>query len=53
VRFGLGLSAQHRPDAWLMNPHAALSTLERQQALFRDGRREAGQPPAAEVPLIS
>jgi alkanesulfonate monooxygenase SsuD/methylene tetrahydromethanopterin reductase-like flavin-dependent oxidoreductase (luciferase family) len=39
-------------DAWLMNPHATLATLERQQALFRAARQELGRPPAAEVPLI-
>ena len=39
-------------DAWLMNPHTTLATLERQQALFRATRRELGRPPAAEVPLV-
>src|SRR5205807_3273769 len=39
-------------DAWLMNPHATLPTLERQQALFRATRRELGRPPALETPLI-
>ncbi len=39
-------------DAWLMNPHAALDTLVRQQALFQQTRSEAGLPPAAETPLI-
>ncbi len=39
-------------DAWLMNPHATLPTLERQLALFRDTRRELGRPPARDVPLI-
>jgi alkanesulfonate monooxygenase SsuD/methylene tetrahydromethanopterin reductase-like flavin-dependent oxidoreductase (luciferase family) len=39
-------------DAWLMNPHAALDTLTRQQALFRAARQEAGLPPAAEIPLV-
>lgn len=39
-------------DAWLMNPHATLATLERQLALFHDTRRALGRPPAAEVPLI-
>jgi alkanesulfonate monooxygenase SsuD/methylene tetrahydromethanopterin reductase-like flavin-dependent oxidoreductase (luciferase family) len=39
-------------DAWLMNPHTTLPTLERQQALFRDTRRELGRPPATETPLI-
>jgi alkanesulfonate monooxygenase SsuD/methylene tetrahydromethanopterin reductase-like flavin-dependent oxidoreductase (luciferase family) len=44
--------AARRADAWLMNPHATLATLERQQALFRETRRALGRPPAAEVPLI-
>jgi alkanesulfonate monooxygenase SsuD/methylene tetrahydromethanopterin reductase-like flavin-dependent oxidoreductase (luciferase family) len=39
-------------DAWLMNPHATLATLERQLELFRTTRREAGRPAAAETPLI-
>jgi alkanesulfonate monooxygenase SsuD/methylene tetrahydromethanopterin reductase-like flavin-dependent oxidoreductase (luciferase family) len=39
-------------DAWLMNPHSTLDTLERQLALFRATRVEAGRPPAAEIPLI-
>ncbi len=39
-------------DAWLMNPHTTLSTLERQQALFRTRRRALGRAPATETPLI-
>ncbi len=39
-------------DAWLMNPHTTLSTLERQLALFREARAAAGRPPAREIPLI-
>jgi alkanesulfonate monooxygenase SsuD/methylene tetrahydromethanopterin reductase-like flavin-dependent oxidoreductase (luciferase family) len=39
-------------DAWMMNPHATLPTLERQQALFRTTRRELGRPAATETPLI-
>src|SRR5439155_1247517 len=39
-------------DGWLMNPHATLSTLERQQALFRSTRRDLGRPAATETPLI-
>jgi alkanesulfonate monooxygenase SsuD/methylene tetrahydromethanopterin reductase-like flavin-dependent oxidoreductase (luciferase family) len=39
-------------DAWLMNPHATLPTLERQLALFRDTRRQLGRPPGADTPLI-
>jgi len=39
-------------DAWLMNPHTTLETLERQVALFHETRRALGKPPAAEIPLI-
>jgi len=39
-------------DAWLMNPHATLETLERQLTLFRETRKTLGKPPAAEIPLI-
>jgi len=39
-------------DAWLMNPHATLATLERQLELFRSTRRELGRPAAIETPLI-
>ena len=39
-------------DAWLMNPHTTLETLERQLALFRETRQALGKRPAAEIPLI-
>jgi alkanesulfonate monooxygenase SsuD/methylene tetrahydromethanopterin reductase-like flavin-dependent oxidoreductase (luciferase family) len=39
-------------DAWLMNPHATLETLERQLSLFRRARTAAAKSPAAEIPLI-
>jgi alkanesulfonate monooxygenase SsuD/methylene tetrahydromethanopterin reductase-like flavin-dependent oxidoreductase (luciferase family) len=39
-------------DAWLMNPHSTLATLERQLALFHRTRHAAGRPPAAETPVI-
>lgn len=39
-------------DAWFMNPHTTLASLERQQALFRETRRALGRPDAAETPLI-
>jgi len=39
-------------DAWLMNPHATLATLERQLSLFRSARRDLGRPTAVETPLI-
>ena len=38
-------------DAWLLNAHATLPTLERQLALFHAARRAAGRPPARETPL--
>jgi len=38
-------------DTWLLNAHATLATLERQIALFHAARREAGRPPASEIPL--
>jgi alkanesulfonate monooxygenase SsuD/methylene tetrahydromethanopterin reductase-like flavin-dependent oxidoreductase (luciferase family) len=39
-------------DAWLMNPHTTLPTLERQLALFRETRKALGKLPATEFPLI-
>jgi len=39
-------------DAWLMNPHTTLTTLERQLALFRSERAAIGRPAPAEIPLI-
>src|SRR5262245_9582106 len=39
-------------DAWLMNPHSTLATLERQLALFHGTRQALGRPRAAEVPII-
>ncbi len=39
-------------DAWLMNPHTTLATLERQQALFTATRHDLGRPSPAETPLI-
>jgi alkanesulfonate monooxygenase SsuD/methylene tetrahydromethanopterin reductase-like flavin-dependent oxidoreductase (luciferase family) len=39
-------------DAWMMNPHTTLGTLQRQLELFRGARRELGRPPAMETPLI-
>jgi alkanesulfonate monooxygenase SsuD/methylene tetrahydromethanopterin reductase-like flavin-dependent oxidoreductase (luciferase family) len=39
-------------DAWMMNPHTTLATLERQQALFHGTRRALGRPAARAVPLI-
>lgn len=39
-------------DAWLMNPHSTLTTLERQFALFKMTREGSGRPPVTEVPII-
>jgi alkanesulfonate monooxygenase SsuD/methylene tetrahydromethanopterin reductase-like flavin-dependent oxidoreductase (luciferase family) len=39
-------------DAWLMNPHTTLRTLQRQLALFRETRQALRKPAATEVPLI-
>jgi len=38
-------------DAWFINPHSTLGTVERQLALFRAERAALGRP-VAEVPLI-
>ena len=38
-------------DAWLMNPHATLATLERQLTGFREARAALGRP-VGEIPLI-
>jgi alkanesulfonate monooxygenase SsuD/methylene tetrahydromethanopterin reductase-like flavin-dependent oxidoreductase (luciferase family) len=39
-------------DAWIINPHAALSTVRRQVALYRDARRAAGKDPGERLPLM-
>src|SRR5207247_1098083 len=39
-------------DAWLMNPHTTLPTLERQLTLFHEMRAALGRPPARAIPLI-
>jgi alkanesulfonate monooxygenase SsuD/methylene tetrahydromethanopterin reductase-like flavin-dependent oxidoreductase (luciferase family) len=39
-------------DAWVINPHAKLSILERQMALYRKTLHDAGKPFPAEVPMI-
>jgi alkanesulfonate monooxygenase SsuD/methylene tetrahydromethanopterin reductase-like flavin-dependent oxidoreductase (luciferase family) len=44
--------AARRADAWMMNPHSTIATLERQQALFTETRRALGRPPARFTPLI-
>src|SRR5262249_57664686 len=48
---GVGRAAR-LSDAWLMNPHATIATLERQLELFRATRRELGRAPAIETPMI-
>jgi alkanesulfonate monooxygenase SsuD/methylene tetrahydromethanopterin reductase-like flavin-dependent oxidoreductase (luciferase family) len=39
-------------DAWLMNPHTTLPTLQRQLALFQETRKSFGKLAATEIPLI-
>jgi alkanesulfonate monooxygenase SsuD/methylene tetrahydromethanopterin reductase-like flavin-dependent oxidoreductase (luciferase family) len=39
-------------DAWVINPHAKLSTLEPQMGLYRKALQEAGKPFPAELPMI-
>jgi alkanesulfonate monooxygenase SsuD/methylene tetrahydromethanopterin reductase-like flavin-dependent oxidoreductase (luciferase family) len=39
-------------DAWVINPHAKLSTLEHQMALYRESLQEAGKLFPAELPMI-
>lgn len=44
-------AAQHG-DAWLINPHASLPTLERQMALYRRALAGAGRPFPSDAPLL-
>ncbi|TKA01952.1 LLM class flavin-dependent oxidoreductase [Actinacidiphila oryziradicis] len=39
-------------DAWMINPHAAMATVERQLELFHSVRAEAGLPEPVDVPLM-
>jgi alkanesulfonate monooxygenase SsuD/methylene tetrahydromethanopterin reductase-like flavin-dependent oxidoreductase (luciferase family) len=39
-------------DAWMIPPHATLQNMVGQMALFREERKAAGLPPAAEVPCF-
>ncbi|MYW67538.1 LLM class flavin-dependent oxidoreductase [Streptomyces sp. SID8379] len=39
-------------DAWMINPHAAMTTVERQMGMFRSVRAEAGLPDPTDVPLM-
>jgi alkanesulfonate monooxygenase SsuD/methylene tetrahydromethanopterin reductase-like flavin-dependent oxidoreductase (luciferase family) len=38
--------------AWLLNPHATLTTLERQMSVYKDALSAAGQRMAVDVPII-
>jgi len=44
--------AARMADAWMINPHAALSTVSRQVELYRDARREAGKDAGEPLPLM-
>ena len=39
-------------DAWVINPHATLRTIERQVALYRAALKRAGKPFPLELPLL-
>jgi alkanesulfonate monooxygenase SsuD/methylene tetrahydromethanopterin reductase-like flavin-dependent oxidoreductase (luciferase family) len=39
-------------DAWMINPHATMTTVERQLTLFRQVRVRAGVPEPTDVPLM-
>ncbi len=39
-------------DAWLVNPHASLTTLIRQVKKYRDSLTDAGKPFPAEFPIV-
>jgi alkanesulfonate monooxygenase SsuD/methylene tetrahydromethanopterin reductase-like flavin-dependent oxidoreductase (luciferase family) len=39
-------------DAWLLNPHTTLPSLERQLKTFHDERARLGKPRARDIPLI-
>src|SRR5262245_32107973 len=39
-------------DAWVINPHAKLSVLARQMALYRKTLHEEGKPFPTELPMI-
>src|SRR5262249_27652592 len=47
-----GRRAARLADAWLMNPHSTLPTLERQLARFHEAREALGRPPVRVIPLI-
>jgi alkanesulfonate monooxygenase SsuD/methylene tetrahydromethanopterin reductase-like flavin-dependent oxidoreductase (luciferase family) len=39
-------------DAWVINPHATLTTIRRQMALYRAARTRAGKAMPAELPMM-
>ena len=39
-------------DAWIINPHATLQTIERQMGLYRAALKRAGRPFPAELPMM-
>jgi alkanesulfonate monooxygenase SsuD/methylene tetrahydromethanopterin reductase-like flavin-dependent oxidoreductase (luciferase family) len=44
--------AARHGDAWLINPHASLPTLERQMALYRRALQAAGRPFPSDAPIL-
>jgi alkanesulfonate monooxygenase SsuD/methylene tetrahydromethanopterin reductase-like flavin-dependent oxidoreductase (luciferase family) len=44
--------AAHLGCAWLLNPHATLTTLERQMSVYKKALADAGHGPPAELPII-
>ncbi len=44
--------AARHGDAWLVNPHASLPTLERQMALYRRTLQDVGRPFPSDAPLL-
>jgi len=44
--------AAQTADAWMINPHAALSTVSRQVELYRDARQVAGKDVGESLPLM-
>ena len=44
--------AARHGDAWLINPHASLPTLERQMALYRRTLQAAGRPFPSDAPIL-
>ena len=46
------LRAARLGDAWMINPHAATSTIVRQLSMFRKQRADVGRLPVYEMPLM-